>query len=132
IMNDAPANIKKLSELKELGLEVAVDDFGTGYSSLSYLKRFPIDTLKIDQSFVADLDTTDGAAIVDAIIALSNTLNLRVIAEGIEQKDQLDYLVAKGCHLLQGYYFARPLYPEDVPDTLQQDFSADLTPKPQD
>lgn len=128
IMTDAPANIKKLGELKELGLEVAVDDFGTGYSSLSYLKRFPIDTLKIDQSFVADLDTTDGAGIVDAIIALSNTLNLRVIAEGIEKKPQLDYLVAKGCHLLQGYFFSRPIYPEDVPDILQHNFSQDLVP----
>ncbi|QFU76743.1 GGDEF domain-containing response regulator [Halioglobus maricola] len=131
IMTDAPANIKKLGQLKELGLDVAVDDFGTGYSSLSYLKRFPIDTLKIDQSFVADLDTTDGAGIVDAIIALSNTLNLRVIAEGIEEKPQLDYLVAKGCHLLQGYFFARPLYPEDVPDMLQQNFSQDLIPAEQ-
>ena len=112
--------------MKALGLELAVDDFGTGYSSLSYLKRFPIDTLKIDQSFVADLNSADGAAIVDAIIALSKTLNLRVIAEGIEEKDQLDYLVHRGCDLLQGYYFSHPIYPEDVPDMLRQDFSEAL------
>jgi predicted signal transduction protein with EAL and GGDEF domain len=123
IMNDAETNIAKLAELKSLGLEVAVDDFGTGYSSLSYLKRFPIDTLKIDQSFVADLDSPDGAAIVDAILALSKTLNLRSIAEGIEDEHQLAYLVDKGCDLLQGYYFARPIYPEEVPDMLRQNFS---------
>ena len=126
IMTDAETNIAKLSELKALGLELAVDDFGTGYSSLSYLKRFPIDTLKIDQSFVADLDTADGAAIVDAILALSKTLKLRSIAEGIEEEDQLRYLVGLRCDLLQGYYFARPLYPEDVPDILRQNFTAKI------
>jgi EAL domain-containing protein (putative c-di-GMP-specific phosphodiesterase class I) len=123
IMNDAETNIAKLAQLKARGLELAVDDFGTGYSSLSYLKRFPIDTLKIDQSFVADLDSPDGAAIVDAILALSKTLNLRSIAEGIEDSHQLGYLVEKGCDLLQGYYFARPIYPEEVPDMLKQNFS---------
>jgi predicted signal transduction protein with EAL and GGDEF domain len=123
IMTDAETNIAKLRELKDVGLKLAVDDFGTGYSSLSYLKRFPIDTLKIDQSFVADLDTADGAAIVDAIIALAKTLNLRVIAEGIEQEQQLHYLVDKECDLLQGYYFARPIYPEDVPAMLREVFT---------
>ena len=127
IMTDAQTNIEKLQQLKALGLELAVADFGTGYSSLSYLKRFPIDTLKIDQSFVADLDTTDGAAIVDAIIALSKTLNLRVIAEGIETPEQLQYLVSHGCDLLQGYYFARPIYPEDVPDMLRQNFTREIS-----
>jgi len=127
IMTDAETNIAKLRELKSLGLELAVDDFGTGYSSLSYLKRFPIDTLKIDQSFVADLDNTDGMAIVDAIIALSKTLNLRVIAEGIENEDQLAYLVDRQCDLLQGFYFSQPIYPEDVPSVLRQNFYAQLT-----
>jgi EAL domain-containing protein (putative c-di-GMP-specific phosphodiesterase class I) len=126
IMTDAQTNIEKLAQLKALGLELAVDDFGTGYSSLSYLKRFPIDTLKIDQSFVGDLGTPDGAAIVDAIIALSKTLNLRVIAEGIENPAQLAYLVNRGCDLLQGFYFSQPIYPEDVPDMLRQDFNQDL------
>jgi predicted signal transduction protein with EAL and GGDEF domain len=126
IMTDAQTNIEKLGQLKALGLELAVDDFGTGYSSLSYLKRFPIDTLKIDQSFVGDLNTPDGAAIVDAIIALSKTLNLRVIAEGIENPAQLAYLVNRGCDLLQGFYFSQPIYPEDVPDMLRQDFNQDL------
>ena len=126
IMNDAETNIAKLGELKSIGLELAVDDFGTGYSSLSYLKRFPIDTLKIDQSFVADLDSQDGAAIVDAIIALAKTLNLRVIAEGIEDAHQLAYLVNRDCDLLQGFYFAMPIYPEDVPEMLRQNFSQQI------
>ncbi len=123
IMTDAETNIAKLRELKAIGLDLAIDDFGTGYSSLSYLKRFPIDTLKIDQSFVADLDTVDGAAIIDAILALANTLNLRVIAEGVETKEQLRYLVKKQCGLLQGYYFSIPIYPEDVPTMLAQSFT---------
>ena len=122
IMNDAETNIAKLRKLKDVGLELAVDDFGTGYSSLSYLKRFPIDTLKIDQSFVADLDSPDGAAIIDAIIALSKTLKLRVIAEGIEDEHQLAYLASQGCDLLQGFYFSQPIYPEDVPAMLRQNF----------
>tara|TARA_R110002110_G_scaffold415765_2_gene655238 strand:+ start:98571 stop:100391 length:1821 start_codon:yes stop_codon:yes gene_type:complete len=126
IMTDAETNIAKLSELKALGLDLAVDDFGTGYSSLSYLKRFPIDTLKIDQSFVSDLNSPDGEAIIDAILALSKTLNLRVIAEGIETEHQLAYLVNKQCDLLQGFYFARPIYPEDVPDMLRQNFKQQI------
>ena len=126
IMNDAETNIGKLRELKALGIDLAVDDFGTGYSSLSYLKRFPIDTLKIDQRFIADLDTTDGAAIVDAILALAKTLKLRVIAEGIENEDQLSYLVKHDCGFLQGFYFARPIYPEDVPNMLQENFSTQI------
>jgi len=126
IMTDAETNIAKLCELKAIGLDLAVDDFGTGYSSLSYLKRFPIDTLKIDQSFIADLDTADGAAIVDAILALAKALNLRVIAEGIETQDQLRYLVKKQCTLLQGYYFSRPIYPEDVPTMLMQNFTSEI------
>jgi diguanylate cyclase len=126
IMNDAETNIAKLRALKSLGIDLAVDDFGTGYSSLSYLKRFPIDTLKIDHSFVNDLNTSDGAAIVDAILGLAKALNLRVIAEGIESESQLAYLVGKGCDLLQGFYFARPIYPEDVPNMLQTNFTAQI------
>tara|TARA_R110001599_G_scaffold242682_5_gene442390 strand:- start:19444 stop:21294 length:1851 start_codon:yes stop_codon:yes gene_type:complete len=126
IMTDAEANIVKLKELKAIGLDLAVDDFGTGYSSLSYLKRFPIDTLKIDQSFIADLGSPDGAAIIDAILALSRTLNLRVIAEGIETAEQMRYLVDKQCDLLQGYYFSIPVYPEEVPNLLRHNFSEQL------
>ncbi|EED30986.1 response regulator receiver modulated diguanylate cyclase/phosphodiesterase [gamma proteobacterium NOR5-3] len=123
IMTDGESNILKLSQLKSLGLDLAVDDFGTGYSSLSYLRRFPINTLKIDQSFVADMNSADGAAIVDAIIALAKTLNMRSIAEGIETEEQLAYLAKRGVDLMQGFYFARPLYPEDVPNAIAQDYS---------
>jgi predicted signal transduction protein with EAL and GGDEF domain len=126
IMTDAKTNIDKLRQLNELGLDLAVDDFGTGYSSLSYLKRFPINTLKIDQSFVADMSSQDGVAIVDAIIVLAKTLNLRSIAEGIETRDQLRHLAAQHCDLLQGFFFARPLYPEDVPDALRTDYARDI------
>jgi diguanylate cyclase len=126
IMTDAETNIEKLRTLKALGLDLAVDDFGTGYSSLSYLKRFPIDTLKIDHSFVSDMDTPDGAAIVDAIVALAQTLNLRVVAEGIETETQLAYLANKSCDLLQGFYFSRPIYPEDVPALLKENFSEQI------
>lgn len=126
IMTDAEANIVKLQELKAIGLDLAVDDFGTGYSSLSYLKRFPIDTLKIDQSFVADLGSPDGAAIIDAILALSKTLKLRVIAEGIETYEQMRYLVDKKCDLLQGFYLSTPVYPEEVPNLLRQNFAEQL------
>lgn len=126
IMTDGETNITKLTELKSLGLDLAVDDFGTGYSSLSYLRKFPINTLKIDQSFVADMKSADGAAIVDAIVALARTLNMRSIAEGIETEQQLAYLAERGCDLMQGFYFARPLYPEDVPHALVTDFSEQI------
>ena len=126
IMTGDEANIGKLSDLKALGLDLAVDDFGTGYSSLSYLKRFPITTLKIDQSFVADIGSADGAAIVDAIIALSQTLHLRCIAEGIETREQLAHLAERDCELLQGFYFDRPLHPEDVPEALSREYGREL------
>ena len=122
-MTDAATNIAKLDQLKNLGVDLAVDDFGTGYSSLSYLKQFPIDTLKIDQAFVADLGSQDGQALVDAIIALAKTLNLQVIAEGVEHIEQVHYLMERGCHLLQGYYFSRPVPAAEVPELLQKDFS---------
>ena len=125
-MNDAETNIAKLRELKGIGVDLAVDDFGTGYSSLSYLKRFPIDTLIIDQSFVNDLDSPDGAAIIDAILALAKTLNLQVIAEGIETAHQLSHLVGKQCDLLQGYFFSRPIYTEEVPEIMRQNFSGQI------
>jgi len=124
IMTDAETNIVKLAELKQLGVALAVDDFGTGYSSLNYLKRFPIDTLKIDQTFVADLGSSDGGAIVNAIIALARSLNLQVIAEGVETAEQVSYLLDKGCHLLQGYYFSRPVPATEIPALLETDYSA--------
>lgn len=110
IMHNADLFISTLRTLKDVGIELAIDDFGTGYSSLSYLKRFPIDRLKIDQSFVRDIvGDTDSASISQAIITLGHSLGLRVIAEGVETIEQLDFLQANGCDEIQGYYFSRPL-----------------------
>ncbi|MBC8269505.1 MAG: EAL domain-containing protein [Rhodospirillaceae bacterium] len=98
-----------LGELHEMGLHVAMDDFGTGYSSLSYLKRFPIDTIKIDRSFVSDIDTSeDDAQIIKTIINMGQTLNRRIVAEGVETKEQLAILQQYECDEIQGYFFCRP------------------------
>ena len=110
VMEEAEVNITTLRRLKELGVQLAIDDFGTGYSSLSYLKRFPVDTLKIDKSIVNSLgrDAEDGA-IVNAVITLAHTLGMQVTAEGVETCDQLSQLSDLGCDLAQGYLFARPM-----------------------
>jgi diguanylate cyclase (GGDEF)-like protein/PAS domain S-box-containing protein len=110
LMDDPKSLSQKLSQFKALGIEIAIDDFGTGYSSLSYLKTFPVDKLKIDQSFVRELPNSDSdGTIVKAIIAMSNALGFKTIAEGIEEKQQEDYLKGLGCMQGQGYLYARPL-----------------------
>lgn len=115
IMQDVSASAEVMNQLHRLGIQVAIDDFGTGYSSLSYLKRFPLDKLKIDQSFVRDLDSNpEDALIVRAIIALGRSLGLQVIAEGVERATQLAFLRAEKCHEIQGYYFSPPVPPEQV------------------
>ena len=104
-----------LNELKALGIYLSVDDFGTGYSSLSHLRHFPIDILKIDQSFVKDIfENSSSKAIVQTIIDMGNNLNFKVIAEGIENEQQLTYLKANNCHYGQGYYFSKPLSVKDM------------------
>jgi EAL domain-containing protein (putative c-di-GMP-specific phosphodiesterase class I) len=123
-MSDAEQNIARLVELKDLGISLAVDDFGTGYSSLSYLKRFPIDILKIDRSFMCDINSTpDDQAIVEAILALAKSLKLGVVAEGIESSSQITILQNSKRLLLQGYLFSRPVAAEYIPALLSQDFS---------
>jgi len=113
LMKDVYSAIETLETLKDLGVKVAVDDFGTGYSSLSYLKRFPIDRLKIDRSFVRDVVVDpDDAAITMAIVTLAHNLNLEVIAEGVETAAQIEFLRQRGCDEVQGYYLGRPLPPE--------------------
>lgn len=109
LMQDASNARKLLADLKDMGVSIALDDFGTGYSSLSYLKRFPVDIIKIDQSFVRDLPgDQDDAAIVRAIIAMAEKLNMQVIAEGVETIEQLAFLRDTGCNMVQGYFLQRP------------------------
>jgi len=110
LMEDVDVILPILHELKALGASVSIDDFGTGYSSLSYLKRLPLSKLKIDQSFIRDLiESEDSAIIVNAIISLAHNLGFRVIAEGIEEKEQLEYLREHGCDVVQGYFYSRPI-----------------------
>ncbi|PTB18715.1 diguanylate cyclase [Trinickia symbiotica] len=122
IMRNAEEAVIMLNELHALGIGLAIDDFGTGYSSLSYLKRFPVDRLKIDRSFVSDIgDSSDDETITSAIIALAHSLDLQVIAEGVETAAQLDFLKARACHEMQGYYFARPMPQDAIPQLLERD-----------
>jgi diguanylate cyclase (GGDEF)-like protein/PAS domain S-box-containing protein len=116
VMHDAPQLVAMLDELKELGVKIAVDDFGTGYSSLSYLKRFPVDRLKVDRSFVEHMTTeADDATIVRAIIALGHNLGLKVVAEGVETAQQARALRAYQCDEAQGFMFARAVSARDLP-----------------
>ena len=110
LMTDIAATLATLKALNELDVRLSIDDFGTGYSSLSYLKRFDVDQLKIDRSFVNDLKSgSDNEAITAAIIAMASALNLEVVAEGVETREQMQLLQKRGCPLMQGYYFSRPL-----------------------
>jgi diguanylate cyclase (GGDEF)-like protein/PAS domain S-box-containing protein len=119
IMHNGEDTVTTLSELAALGISIAIDDFGTGYSSLSYLKRFPVDRLKIDRSFVADIGSPGGnETITSAIIALAHSLELRVIAEGVETAAQLDFLVARDCDEMQGFFFSQPLPASEIPALL--------------
>ena len=109
-MQNADYTIVVLRDLKEMGILIAMDDFGTGYSSLSYLKKFPIDSLKIDQSFVRDITTdSNDAAIANAIIVLAHSLKLKVVAEGVETSEQATFLKRHNCDRQQGYLFSRPI-----------------------
>jgi diguanylate cyclase (GGDEF)-like protein/PAS domain S-box-containing protein len=121
IMEKADKNIKTLRALKEMGIRLSIDDFGTGYSSLNYLKHFPIDTLKIDRSFIADvIVNNDDAAITEAIISMAHSLKLKVIAEGVEHREQLHFLQLRNCDEVQGYYLARPMSASDLGSLLAQ------------
>jgi diguanylate cyclase (GGDEF)-like protein len=110
LMTDSEATVHILGQLKAVGVGISIDDFGTGFSSLSYLTRFPIDIIKIDQSFISSLSTKpEAASIALAVIALAKSLGLKTVAEGVETVDQLNFLQANGCDAIQGYYFSRPL-----------------------
>jgi diguanylate cyclase (GGDEF)-like protein/PAS domain S-box-containing protein len=120
IMRNAEEAATMLAELAALGIGIAIDDFGTGYSSLSYLKRFPVHRLKIDRSFVADIGASgDDETITSAIIALAHSLELQVIAEGVETSAQLDFLRARDCDEMQGFFFSRPMPRDAIPGLLE-------------
>jgi EAL domain-containing protein (putative c-di-GMP-specific phosphodiesterase class I) len=104
-----------LLEIKEMGVHVSIDDFGTGYSSLARLKKFPIESVKIDRSFIRDIAVdSDDAAIVSAVIAMAHSLRLNVIAEGVESQDQVRFLRERSCDEIQGFYFSRPVAPSEI------------------
>lgn len=122
LMRDTDEVLKWLSSFKSLGINLSVDDFGTGYSSLSYLKRFPMDLLKIDRLFINDLPhDIDDASLVKTIVAMAESLGLRLIAEGVETREQAEFLVQNGCSNLQGYYYAKPMSAKAMTSWLQRD-----------
>ena len=123
LMENLPDTVRSLEQLKALGVRLSIDDFGTGYSSLSYLKRFPVDTLKIDRSFVENIatDPRDGA-ITSAVIALGRSLKLSVIAEGVENEAQLAFLRKEGCDALQGFAYSPPLGAQDFEEVARRTF----------
>ena len=123
IMTNPEAAIKSLKELSALNIELAIDDFGTGYSSLSYLKKLPINKLKIDQSFVKNLPYDDeDASIAKAVIALAQSLKLRLIAEGVETLEQKEFLVQNGCNNIQGYFYSKPIPADEFENLLKNGF----------
>ncbi|RXT04356.1 bifunctional diguanylate cyclase/phosphodiesterase [Ammoniphilus sp. CFH 90114] len=121
-MEDTLHTIQTLNQLRKIGVKISIDDFGTGYSSLKYLKDLPIQHLKIDHSFIWEMRSTDrvALAIVKSIIDLAQNLQLRVVAEGVETKEEHDLLLEMGCHEIQGYYFSRPMMPEQIFDFVQE------------
>jgi EAL domain-containing protein (putative c-di-GMP-specific phosphodiesterase class I) len=119
MMKDMKLTVQRLTELKELGVKLAVDDFGTGYSSLNYIQQFPVDILKVDKSFVDAFNTDPRkSALTATIIKLASDLDLRPVAEGIERADQLERLLDLHCDLGQGFYFSKPLPMEGVDELL--------------
>ncbi len=120
VMHDADINLGTLSALHRMGVDLSLDDFGTGYSSLAYLKRFPVGKLKIDRSFVADLETDpDDWAIASTIVSMGRSLRMTVLAEGVEKPEQLALLRKMGCNMAQGYHFSRPTSAEEMADMLR-------------
>jgi PAS domain S-box-containing protein len=133
LMDDVDSHIKQLHKLDKLGIKLSIDDFGTGYSSLSYLKRFPISTLKIDRSFITDIEKDpDAAAIVRGVVGLAHSLRLQVVAEGVEELEQLELLSNYGCDEAQGYYYTRPLPVEEFATWVRNKISSDTIGNPED
>ena len=126
IMHSGEESIGKLKQLKNLGFKLAIDDFGTGYSSLNYLRRFPIDTLKIDQAFVSDIGTKAGNGIVNAIVSMGQALGLDLVAEGVETSEQAMYLRERACYSIQGYLISKPVPIQELVKLCQKDFRSQL------
>jgi EAL domain-containing protein (putative c-di-GMP-specific phosphodiesterase class I) len=121
VMHNPTRMIAVLAKIKSLGVRLAIDDFGTGYSSLAQIKHFPIDTLKVDRSFIHNIpQDAEDRAITEAIITMGKTLSLTVVAEGVETEDQLDFLREHSCDEMQGYYFSKPIVPEQFADLLRK------------
>lgn len=124
LMEDPSAAIEKMKSIKELGAKLSIDDFGTGYSSLSYLLQFPVDTLKIDKAFIDDIDVKEGKkSIVTAIIDMARAMNVETLAEGVETKQQLDFLLDQGCNKIQGFFYSRPVSAEEFESFFTKSFS---------
>jgi len=121
VMHDPEEVIRSLHELSQYGMKLAIDDFGTGYSSLAYLKRFPVNTLKIDRAFITDISSdNDDVAIVEAVLGLGKHFQMKVVAEGVEDKEQLNFLKSQGCDIAQGYYISKPLSSEQYAHWLER------------
>jgi predicted signal transduction protein with EAL and GGDEF domain len=126
IMQSGTDSISKLNQLKNLGFKLAIDDFGTGYSSLNYLRRFPIDTLKIDRTFITDIGSESGNGIVNAIVSMAQALGLDLIAEGVETQEQAAYLRERGCYSIQGYLISKPVPIDELVKLCQDDFRGQI------
>ena len=121
IIANAVDTSQKMDELKKLGVNFSIDDFGTGYASLNYLKIFPFDKVKIDKSFIDGITlNSDDSSIVKAVIAMTKTMNIEVLAEGVEKKEQVEFLLANHCALVQGYYFSPPIDEKAVTELLKK------------
>jgi len=120
VMHNVERALEVLGALKDMGVRLAIDDFGTGYSSLAQLKRFPIDTLKVDRSFIRELPSdSEDKAIAEAIIAMGKTLSLTVVAEGVETREQQEFLRERACDQMQGFFFSKPVPAADFAELLR-------------
>jgi EAL domain-containing protein (putative c-di-GMP-specific phosphodiesterase class I) len=131
VMSNGESAVSVLGKLKSIGVQIAIDDFGTGYSSLAYLKRFPIDILKVDRSFIRDIPADSGdMKITRAIIAMAHGLRLKVVAEGVETAEQMEFLGSQSCDAVQGYFLYRPLQEEELADALKRNRAASRRAEP--
>jgi EAL domain-containing protein (putative c-di-GMP-specific phosphodiesterase class I) len=131
LLRDMNQACQTLQSLRDLGIRLAIDDFGTGYSSLTYLKRFPVDVIKIDRSFIKDLPANgNDGALTSAVIAMGHSLEIELVAEGVETWAQVEFLLARGCHLVQGFLFSRPVPAQDFVALVAQGLNAVPAPCP--